>query len=335
MISLNPITYLKNRDILHCLLATIYDKIRSRVCILPATNNPFRSNMLFGKIANEVVYQKIIDALANKSELMMGRFGACEHDALVSTLLYDKGILTNQTKFYKKLCNNAGFFSFSSHDINTDLERFSEVYLSATSQCDIFGVWSGKLGFEEYFLKKYAQQDITLTQMGFFGPNIHEEVPFTYALKETNVLVIHPFAQTIKSQYQKYDKLFTNKKILPKFNIKTFKAIQTAGGEIDHRFKDWFEALEWMGDEISKIDFDIALIGCGAYGFPLAARIKQMGKIAIHCGGNLQLLFGIKGKRWEIEQPEIGKELFNKYWVYPSKEETISNASKIEGGCYW
>ena len=42
-----------------------------------------------------------------------------------------------------------------------------------------------------------------------------------------------------------------------------------------------------MSEEIAKIDFDIALIACGAYGFPLASRIKNMGKIAIHCGGPL------------------------------------------------
>lgn len=49
-----------------------------------------------------------------------------------------------------------------------------------------------------------------------------------------------------------------------------------------------------MKDEIDKRDYDIALIGCGAYGFPLAAHIKRSGKKAVHLGGALQLLFGIK-----------------------------------------
>ena len=44
-----------------------------------------------------------------------------------------------------------------------------------------------------------------------------------------------------------------------------------------------------------KFDFDVALIGCGAYGFPLAAKLKTAGKQAIHLGGVLQALFGIKG----------------------------------------
>lgn len=169
----------------------------------------------------------------------------------------------------------------------------------------------------------------------FFSPNIHQEIPFTYALKDTKVLVVHPFAQTIQEQYKNHNKLFQNPKVLPHFSLQTFKAVQTLHQESDDRFHDWFEALEWMSEEISKLDFEIALIGCGAYGFPLASRIKNMGKIAIHFGGALQLLFGIKGKRWEIEQPNVGQELFNSHWVYPNKKETIKDSIKIEGGCYW
>lgn len=45
-----------------------------------------------------------------------------------------------------------------------------------------------------------------------------------------------------------------------------------------------------------KINFDTAIIGCGAYGMPLAAQIKNAGRQAIHLGGAVQLLFGIKGE---------------------------------------
>ena len=45
--------------------------------------------------------------------------------------------------------------------------------------------------------------------------------------------------------------------------------------------------------------FDIAIIGCGAYGLPLAAKLKKEGRQAIHLAGVTQLMFGIKGKRWE------------------------------------
>lgn len=68
--------------------------------------------------------------------------------------------------------------------------------------------------------------------------------------------------------------------------------MQTIADSRDERFSDWFEALEHMYSEAMKEDFDVAIIGCGAYGFPLAAKIKKAGKIGIHLGGAAQLLFG-------------------------------------------
>lgn len=43
-----------------------------------------------------------------------------------------------------------------------------------------------------------------------------------------------------------------------------------------------------MESEIDKADFDVALIECGAYGFPLAAYCKSIGKQGIQIGESLQ-----------------------------------------------
>lgn len=337
MISINPTVYFRNSDILPYLYSMFYTKIRSRLNFLPCPKNPFNSKIISPQLVNQVLYDKIITALEKKTPLMMGRLGASEHDAIVANILYQRRILKDQTFFYSRLCNNAGFFQKiqTQEQLCKDLNNFSHIYLSSLSECDVLGTWEGMLAFEKYLIDHYANKNIILTQMRVFGTNTQAYTPFTYAFKDTKVLVIHPFAKTIQMQYKIYDKLFANKRVLPSFHLKTFKAIQTAGGESDVRFQNWFEALDWISEEISKLEFDIALLGCGAYGFPLAARIKNMGKIAIHFGGPLQLLFGIKGKRWEIEQPQIGKELFNQYWVYPNQEEKIKNSSKIENGCYW
>jgi hypothetical protein len=61
-------------------------------------------------------------------------------------------------------------------------------------------------------------------------------------------------------------------------------------------------------------------------------------------GGSLQLLFGIKGKRWE--DPDYGvKEwgipynfypaLMNEYWTRPLNTEKPKTANDVEGACYW
>jgi hypothetical protein len=140
--------------------------------------------------------------------------------------------------------------------------------------------------------------------------------PWTEVLSGKKVLVIHPFAQTIEDQYKKRHLLFNDQRILPQFQLKTLKAVQTiANSNAD--FKNWFDAINNMKKQISECDFEIAIIGCGAYGLPLAAHVKRLGKKAFHLGGATQILFGIKGKRWETI-PEVSK-LMNDYWVRPNQ----------------
>ena len=46
-------------------------------------------------------------------------------------------------------------------------------------------------------------------------------------------------------------------------------------------------------------------------------------------GGATQLLFGIKGKRWD----DMG--IYNGYWVRPDETERPKGLEKVEEGCYW
>ena len=125
---------------------------------------------------------------------------------------------------------------------------------------------------------------------------------------------------------------------MPDFELHVIPAIQSIKGS-NPQFSNWFDALHFMEEQIDNINYDICLLGCGAYGFPLAAHIKRNGKKAIHIGGALQLYFGIKGKRWEGNgyQSELNNysRLFNQYWIRPSAEETPSSANNVENSCYW
>ncbi|WP_275353744.1 hypothetical protein [Klebsiella pneumoniae] len=92
-------------------------------------------------------------------------------------------------------------------------------------------------------------------------------------------------------------------------------------------FKNWFEALEKC-KAISKIDFDVAIIGCGAYGLPLASFVKNLGKQSIHLAGWTQVLFGIKGKRWD-DLPQISK-FYNDHWIRPDKIQKLRVLQKLK-----
>lgn len=108
------------------------------------------------------------------------------------------------------------------------------------------------------------------------------------------VLAIHPFEKSIQAQYLRREQLFPGTNVLPQFELMTVKAVQSAAGN-PVEFATWAEALTSMQQKIDQLDFDVALIGSGGYGLPLAAHVKSLGKQSIHMGGALQILFGIKG----------------------------------------
>lgn len=272
----------------------------------------------------ESASEYFVKRITSGEPFMAARFGSVELFAMRTAEFNWTG---KEDKVTGQLCTCAGFFPQD----KALLERFNEVMKDGCGQLDILGVWYQCA--EEYFLKKYAKQLQGTCWLACLEPWYAAE-PWTRALKGKRVLIVHPFEETIKSQLDNRDKLFDNPDMLPECEFITLKAVQTSGGQKDERFASWFDALQYMCDEIDRIDYDIALIGCGAYGFPLAAHCKKMGKQAIHVGGALQLFFGIKGRRWDDHEPKI-TAMYNEYWNYPSDCETPKNYSAVEGGTYW
>ena len=248
------------------------------------------------------------------------RFGAVELNIIRKMLAPYVGRKKRELA-YRLFCMNAGFFYRDENEIR----QFSDLVISLLPQADLLAQWD--LPMEEYIVKKYCKKDMYITHLSSFGVSDREDA-WTLALKGKKVLIIHPFIDSVKKQYQIKDKLFQNQ-ILPDFELICIKAVQTIASEKDNRFDTWLSALNYMYEQAMRIDFDVALIGCGAYGMPLALKIKKAGRSAIHLGGELQIYFGIKGKRWD----DCG--VYNKYWCRPQEDERPVNSEMIENGCYW
>jgi len=276
----------------------------------------------------------IRQTLTADNPCMICRFGSGELCAIVT-------YLHSQDSFFRKIyhmCNedsvtwnsgiklgmrrNAGFFPAE----DTYLDRFAELMLRDIPEADILGSWLR----HELSLKSYLDH-VKAVPLSSLEPYWHNN-PWSEVLKGKKVLVVHPFVKSIRAQYARRELLFKDPRVLPEFELKTIPAVQSAAGnKVD--FPDWFAALDDMKSKISSTDFDIAIIGAGAYGFPLAAHVKRMGKKAVHLGGASQLLFGIRGNRWE--HWERYQNLFNDAWVRPLPEETPPLADQVEGATYW
>lgn len=286
------------------------------------TEPKFKRVVLTDQEGNNKLYEMVL----SEKPFAATRFGGTETKT-IADVLYTKaggklGGVSDRT--LTRIMQLSGFFPADKEA----LSRFVDLYMDCCADIDLLGVWNILL---QSYLADECVTNAELSELRMFEPYYFEQ-PWTRALEGKRVVVIHPFAGTIESQYQKRQQLFENKELLPEFELRCVKAVQTlAGNKSEH--ETWFDALEWMYQKTMDEDFDVALIGCGAYGLPLAVKIKRAGKQAVHVGGSLQLFFGIKGNRWDNHEV-IGK-LYNDAWVRPSEMEMIKKADVVEGGCYW
>lgn len=209
------------------------------------------------------------------------------------------------------------------------LERFCELYMSEMESADVVALWG--VGAESRIVHSRCN-NAKFTMLHALEPYYFDR-PWSEALLAKKVLVVHPFKKSILEQYKRREQIFPEKEVLPKLqSLECIQAVQSIAGE-KTAFNSWFDALEYMENEIYQKDFDIAIIGAGAYGLPLAAYCKKIGKQAIQMSGATQLMFGIKGKRWD-EHPIISK-FYNDAWIRPDRKETPAQKQKVEGGSYW
>lgn len=211
------------------------------------------------------------------------------------------------------------------------LDDFSRLMEHSLGEMDLLGVWFNQM--EDYMIHHYASKEVILGRLEGLEPWYLPEKPWTRLLKGKKVLVIHPFKDSILTQYEKQRELFPETEILPEFELRCLKAVQTLANQKDPRFETWFDALEYMFREAMKEEFDIALIACGAYGMPLAAKLKEAGKQAVHMGGALQLLFGVRGKRWDTAAELM--PYYSDAWQYPLDCDQLRQKDSVEDACYW
>lgn len=316
-------------------LARIARKIYQRIIHRKTSESSCLNSKI--NLRGQTVSDHIEKLLLDDKPCLVARFGEVELDAILTHYFMQNPKLIQYKNFIsgishranweedilRPLHNNAGVFPKN----KKTAQRFSIQYLNDIPYIDVLGSWQEG----EIFLEKELSQALWVSLAGL-EPYYHQ-TPWSQALENQKVLVIHPFEASIRKQYKKRKLLFKDTRILPDFELKTLKAIQSITGINPEGFADWFEALEYMKHQISAIEFDIAIIGCGAYGLPLGAYVKRIGKKAIHLGGATQILFGIGGKRWD-HHPVIAP-LYNEHWCRPLASETPQLHQQVEGGCYW
>lgn len=295
-------------------MGVLYDKI---------DKEEFKNTILKKQEANKV----LTDKLLSDDPFFIGRIGSTELETICNYCYFTDRIHQSGIPYTKNittmLSDWCGFFP-SDHK---KMDEFCELYITEIKKADLlWSMWSSR--YEDRFYQDYCP-NTNLTLYDDTGFPIDIENPWTTALKGKKILVIHPFESSIRNNYEKRKVLFTNSDFLPEFELITLKAVQTLADNKNTEFSTWFEALDYMKNQMNKIDFDIALIGAGAYGFPLGSYAKELGKKAMHIGGALQLYFGIRGVYYDQFH------YHNEYWTRPLEEEKPQGFKKVDAGRYW
>lgn len=273
--------------------------------------------------------KKIIDLIKSRETFLISRLGDIE------SLLTIEYVMTNNIN--KKLSlYNAGIYTKNNDEDKIKLwcKKYHECVVKSNYLASFENLY---VESQIFYRDNFNIKQIHSRSIEPYYVLLDNEIPWTHYLVNKKILIINPFVESFKEQIKNGFEIFKdNRKIfLPNQEFIFYKSFQTIAGNYIHN--DWYETFEIMCNDIKKLDFDIALLGCGGYGLPLCNFIKNdLNKSCIYIGGGLQLLFGVMGDRWENNQ--IWKKIIEDNdckFIRPNLNERCKNLKNIENGCYW
>lgn len=198
------------------------------------------------------------------------------------------------------------------------LEEFADYWrLHVLPNVDILSNWRGA---KDELIKRHYNAPATLIPVKLF--DLIKRPSWPSALNHKRVLVVSPFKHSILSQREKLADIWKGTFRLDNVDLVDVVAPPVHAHLIPPRTPNWFVQLGAIWSEMQRHEYDVVLIGAGAWGLPLAVLAKSAGKVGIHTGGVTQLLFGVMGKRWsEHGEPDY----MNENWIYPDERDVPPN----------
>jgi hypothetical protein len=163
-----------------------------------------------------------------------------------------------------------------------------------------------------------------------------DETCYLPAFAGKSVLIVCPFAGILAERATRS----TFEGVWSKIGKRWFEPAEVAPLEIPYgfaasahaRYPTVLEMHEEVADEMARRSFDVALIGAGGLGVPLAVHAKDLGRVGLDLGGHLQILFGVLGRKWR-GLDEWREAYFNDDWIdMPDRYRPVETDVCPEGG---
>lgn len=272
------------------------------------------------------IYSAIDLALVQEIGCLIGRNGSVELEAQL-----------NGGPYHNHFMMCAGIWP----DRRTSHDLWRSHAIQATFSADVLATgWYEPLA---------AEETSWLQQNNFIGTKValqslepylvDKSFRWTRLLEGQKVAIISPFAETCVKQVERRCEIWgphadtllpaTAQWLAFRTGFPPDIALGTCEWPTD--INNWQDAVNYIVRGVVDSGAKIAIIGCGGLGMLIGAELKRYGIIAIIMGGALQVLFGIKGKRWATD-PNINI-FWNEAWIWAP--ERPAGRTLIEGGCYW
>jgi len=287
--------------------------------------------------------QSIHESVVQSKGFAMGKLGFSEQCLLGYLPFKRKDPTSVQLKAYEAMLRYHCENQFGVFPTDEDfLQEFAHFYLPHILQLDILGLFQAEQ--EEKIIKDIGLQarfiPYQLTEPDRSIPADDSNCYLRY-FNGKKLLFISPFSDLLKSRARKevFEQVWSNiqKKWFYPWEVHSIEIPYSYGSstQTHQKYHNSINLFDAICEKMETTDFDVALIGAGALGLPLASYIKKQGKIAISLGGHLQVLFGIGGGRWNRDE-FFKSHYINNAWIEMPEKYHPENRTKLtDDSAYW
>lgn len=264
------------------------------------------------------------------------RPGGTESEGVYTFLNYrfQRGKFASRKPYSRFFSDMVTPFSGVQYRDRFDLDYFCYKYSEAIFSCGLMGYGSfapGTVGIA----RLRSEIGLPVTHFESIEPIrslISGLEPWTISLRGKKVLVVHPFKKTIEAQFARREEVSGVREVLPSFHLSVIKPPISLGSEYG-KGEPWKTSFQELVETVLQADFEVAIIGAGGFGAPLAHAVSAAGRKAIHTAGATQLMFGIRGKRWDRDS-QLAR-VFDSTWVRPIEDDLSPEIKALDGtGAY-
>lgn len=220
------------------------------------------------------------------------------------------------------------------------LRTFNRAYVEAVRRLDCIGIIANRPDLEDGVIRHYGLSN-TLTYYTNQEPDrsvpARDDACYLPSFRDRKLLIVCPFARLLKERATPatFESVWakTGKRWFAPASVEAVEFPYGFDRETRERFGTALSLQEGIVEEVSRHDFDVALIAAGGLGIPIAAAVKHLGKVGISLGGHLQVLFGVLGKRWR-DRPDWRDAYVTDAWIdMPVRYRP--RVALVDDGAYW